>query len=644
MTDAVRSEVDAAGVMTVWLDLPGRSVNTMSAAMWAGLDGVLHAIETTRPKGVVLASAKPRSFVAGADLFEMQAMTDLQLDDYLATGQRILDRLAALPMPTVAAINGDALGGGYELALACRHRIAIDEPRIRIGMPETTLGLVPGWGGTIRLPRLIGLAEALGVMLPGRAVTPAEAAALGMIDALAPRDGLLAAARAVALAPSDHKAAAADRDANPADRARMLTRFREETRARSGDSLPAPLRLIEVVAVSYDQGHRAASAAERLGLVEMRRTEAGRNMMRLFFLKTAAKKAAVARAAGKPRAVRTAVVIGGGTMGAGIAHALHRAGIATQVVEADAAAAAAAADRLVRLVGTDAIHATADWSAVPSADLIVEAVVERLPEKLRVFRRVAGLASPEAVVATNTSSLSVAEIAAATGRPDRVIGLHFFNPVAKMPLVEVVRHPRADADAVATGVAVATAAGKTPVVVGDGPGFIVNRVLFPYLHEAVAMYAEGHPVAAIDAAMRSWGMPLGPFQLLDEIGLDVTAMILDALRHALGDRLAQPPVLGRMVARGWLGRKSGTGFYVHPPDGKPTPNPELIEPAAQPGPAAIAPLDVQRRLMEPMAAEARLVLESGVADSADTIDLATVLGLGFPPFRGGLATFAGLRS
>ena len=329
-------------------------------------------------------------------------------------------------------------------------------------------------------------------------------------------------------------------------------------------------------------------------------------------------------------------------MGAGIAHALSRAGVAVQVVEADERSAAAATARLAALTGDDSIRATIDWSVVAAADLGVEAVVEQLPAKLDVFRRLDELAAPGAVLASNTSSLGIGEIAAATGHPGRVIGLHFFNPVPKMPLVEVVRTPLTDADALATGVAVVTKAGKTPVIVNDSPGFLVNRVLFPYLREAIVLFAEGATVAGVDAAIRSWGMPMGPFTLMDEIGLDVTRMILDSLERTLGPRLSSPPLLAAAIDRGWLGRKAGRGFYLHPAGGKPEPHRDMASLVGDPPPLDLPPAELQRRLIGPMAAEARLVLAEGVVESADAIDLATVLGLGFAPFRGGLASFAGL--
>ncbi len=642
----VRCEIDAGGLFTVWFDAGDKPVNTLTAAAWSGLEAALDRIDTDRPVGVVLASAKPRSFIAGADLFELRALTDDALEAHLARGQRILDRLAALPMPTVAALAGDALGGGLEVALACRWRVAADDPSVKLGLPETTLGLLPGWGGTLRLPRLVGLEPALALMVPGKTIPPAEAARIGLVDRLAARAEVLAAARSLAATPSvppRHR-----HDVDPADRHAICERFRRLTRDRSADHLPAPLRLIDVVETGCAAGPAAAAAAERRGLVELRATPASRNQLRLFFLRTAAKKAAVAAAAGTPRPVRAAVVIGGGTMGAGIAAALAAAGIGVHVVEADDRAAAAARSRLAA-AGAAAVPATTDWFPVAAADLVVEAVSEAGPLKRDVFRRIDDRARPTAILATNTSSLSVAEIAAAVRDPSRVIGLHFFNPVAKMALVEVVRPPRATAAAVATGVAIATALGKTPVVCRDAPGFVVNRILFPYLHAALAVAATADDVAAIDAAARAWGMPVGPFALIDEIGLDVTAAIFTALAAPLaaplGARLAPPAPLAAAVAAGCLGRKAGRGFYLHAgADGRPVPNPAVAAWLGT-GSVAVAPFttaDVASRLVAPMAAEARLLLAEEVVASADAIDLATVLGGGFPAFRGGLATFAGL--
>jgi 3-hydroxyacyl-CoA dehydrogenase / enoyl-CoA hydratase / 3-hydroxybutyryl-CoA epimerase len=636
---SVRCERDSDRVATVWFDVQGKSVNAVSSTVMAELDAVVRELEADPPAGVVFASAKPGTFIVGGDLFEIRDADESGLDAFLAHGQQVFDRIAALGVSTVAALSGDTLGGGYEMSLACRHRIAADVPRIRIGLPETAIGILPGWGGTLRLPRLVGIEAGLKLLVTGRTVDPRKALELGMVDEVVPADRLLEAAGRLARDQTPRPAVADPAAADAKACAEACDRSRAETRSRSGDHLPAALRIVDVVDISYREGLAAGAAAERQILIELRRGAAGRNLMRLFFLRSGGKKAAAQQAGGVPRNVTRAAIIGGGTMGAGIALALARAGADVQVIETDAAAAAAASARIAADDGGTRPRVTTDWSAVTTADLVVEAVVETLPVKLEVFRRLDGLVRSDAVLASNTSSLEIAAIAAATQHPERVIGLHFFNPVAKMPLVEVVRAACSSADAVATGVAVAARTGKTPVVVGDAPGFVVNRVLFPYLREAALLFDAGVSVADVDAAACGWGMPMGPLTLLDEIGLDTSLFIFEALASRLGDRVVPPPAVARGVARGWLGRKSGRGFYDHPRDGRPIPNPEFA--AAGTGgqrPAA----DIAERLLRPMVEEARRVLADGVVDSADALDLATVLGIGFPAFRGGLATFAGL--
>ncbi len=635
----VRFDLDTDRIATVWIDCPGMSVNTLSVATWDGLAEAVRQIEARPPAGVVIASAKSRTFVAGADLFELDAMTDAGLEAHLARGQEVLDRIASLPMPTVAAINGDALGGGLEVALACDYRIAVDDPRIKIGLPETTLGLVPGWGGTFRLPRLVGIEAALSLLVSGKWIPPAEAATLGLVDQVVARDDLLSAAKESVRGSLQPRAAVNNDLAHARD---VCDHFRQTTRDRSGDHLPAPLRVIDIVEMGLRDGHDAAMAAEQSGLVAMRGSSAGKHLLRMFFVRTAAKKKAVAEAAGLPRPVQSAVVIGGGTMGAGIAAAFGVAGIPVQVIEADEPSARAAASRLATMPGGGSVGVTSDWDAIASADLVIEAVIENLDAKRKVFRRLDELARPQAILATNTSSPGVSPLAGVTRHPSRVIGLHFFNPVPRMPLVEVVRGVASDADAVATGVDVATMLGKTPVVCRDAPGFIVNRVLFPYLRAAIALVEDGVNIGSIDAAARHWGMPMGPCILIDEIGLDVTLSIFTSLASGLGERFAVSATLASAVARGWLGKKSGRGFYVHIPEGRPEPNPQwhALGLTSSRRELVIDQRAIEHQVIAPMAAEARLVLDEQIVSSPDALDLASILGMGFPAFRGGLATYA----
>ena len=667
MDPAVRTATDADNVTTIWMDVPGKAVNACSPQLLGELLEALVVVEHARPAGVIFASGKPRSFNAGADLFEVRGLTREQLAEYLARGHALFARIAHLPMPTVAAINGDCLGGGFELALACRHRLAADDGSISIGLPEVKLGLIPAWGGTTRLPRTIGLRRALPILLAGKTMPPRRAQRAGLVDEVVRPEALMAAAKRVVMSHAGGRHASwFDRAAASLSplRSRILDAARRETIAKTHGNYPAPLRLLDVVRIGFERGFAAGLEEERRAILGLTETDAGRNLLRLFFLRQGAKKRAAERVAAQPHGVKYAAVVGGGTMGAGIAHALIRAGIPVRLVEVDPPAVSAALRRIKRLLDEDvsaaridrlaARHAlnrvspTTEWTGLELADVVIEAVVETIEAKRDVFARLDRLTRPHAVLATNTSSLRVSEMAQATLRPERVVGLHFFNPVSKMPLVEVVRAAHSDDTSLATAIALAVRLGKTPVLVTDSPGFLVNRVLVPYLAEALAAAGEGVPIRAIDDAMKRWGMPMGPFELLDEIGLDIASHVV---RSLAGGTPPPPNVVGlfdRAKERGWLGKKSGRGFYVYRGDRRgrtrrsvqPEVNEELIGTGAGDTAGGLDAEAIQWRLVLPMVNEATRVLEEGVTDSADTIDLATVLGLGLAPFRGGIVHFA----
>jgi 3-hydroxyacyl-CoA dehydrogenase/enoyl-CoA hydratase/3-hydroxybutyryl-CoA epimerase len=660
MESAVRTVTEPDGLLTIWLDVPGKPVNTCTPQLLEELSAVVDSLEKSKPVGVIIASAKGRSFNAGADLFAIRAMNPDEVARYLAMGQEVFEKIARLTMPTVAAINGDCLGGGTELALACRYRVAAADGSISIGLPETKLGLIPAWGGTTRLPRLIGLTGALPILLAGKTMPPKKALRAGIVDEVVRPEALMAAARRMVMSRRPRKRPAvmgrALEHMGPA-RNRILSAAGRQTEGRTYGNYPAPAKLLDVLRVGYEQGAAAGLKAEREALLELTRTPACQNLMRLFFLRQGAKKRAAEQLRARPAEVNYAAVIGGGTMGAGIVHALIRAGMKVRLIEVDSKAVSAALGRIRKLLDEDvsagrldklaARHAmnrvspSTQWSGLHLADLVVEAVVENLDAKHEVFARLDLLTRPEAVLATNTSSLKVSDIAAATAHPERVVGLHFFNPVNKMPLVEIVRGAQTGDGALATAVAVANRLGKTPVVVNDATGFLVNRLLIPHLSEALVMATEGTPITQIDLAMKRWGMPMGPFELLDEIGLDVSLHVLRSLSHVQAHAVELPPAVEAAVGHGWLGKKSGRGFYVHGKKGKTEVNDELARLlAAAPAGAGETDEQIQWRLVLPMVNEAGRVLSEGVTSSADDIDLATVLGLGFAPFRGGLAKFA----
>ncbi len=674
ITEQVRTSTDADRVTTVWLDRPGKPVNTIAPRMQREMNAVLETIERDRPAGVIFASPKARSFAAGADLFEIQKMSRDQVVQYLAYGQAIFDRIAALKMPTAAAINGDCLGGGYELALACTYRVAVNDGSINIGLPETKLGILPGWGGTVRLPRLIGLPAALPLMLAGKTMPPSKARKAGLVDETVRPEALMSAAKRLVLSggarrrPATMARAAA---AVPWARSTIFKRAKEKTLEATHGNYPAPINLIEVVRTGYECGPEAGLEAERRALVELTDTSACRNLMRLFFLRQGAKKAIGEQLHAKPAEVKYAAVVGAGTMGAGIAYCFARAGIRVRLLEVNAEALSAGLGRVRKMLDDDmksgrlgaleARHAmnrvapSVDWSGISLADFVVEAVVEEMKLKHEVFTRLDRMTRADAVLASNTSSLSIGEMARATRRPERIVGMHFFNPVPRMPLVEIVRGAASHDQALATAAGLAIRIGKTPVLVADAPGFLVNRVLIPYLAEALVAASEGTTIPEIDEAMKRWGMPMGPFELLDEIGLDVGAHVLGSLSGQLGERVPAPtPAIAEALQNRWLGKKTRRGFYVYGDDAraktKPVLNEELARKvysgdrsAAADKPALDAEVQreaIQWRLVLPMVNEAARLLEEHVVGSTDAVDLATVLGTGFAPFRGGLAQFA----
>jgi len=668
--ETLRLTTDSDWITTIWIDVPRKAVNTLSPQVLADLDVALNQVEHDRPHGLIVASGKNHSFIAGADLFAIGKMSREQMLQFLADGQALFSRIASLSMPTVAAINGDCLGGGLELALACTMRVAAADASISIGLPEVKLGILPGWGGTVRLPRLIGLTRALPLLLTGKTLPPKKAMRAGIVDEVVRPESLLAAAkRRVMGEKPTRRHSLMDRTAAslPFVRNKIFARARKETLATTLGNYPAPIRLIEVVKRGSEKGIAAGLDAEREAIAELMQTDASRNLIRLFFLKQGAKRQIADQLRAKPADVKRAAVIGGGTMGAGIVHALVRAGIDVRLVEVNVKAASAglarvqqlldddvAAGRLDRLAARNAMNRVApctDWTGLHLADIVIEAVVEEMPAKKAVFAKLDRLTRPDAVLATNTSSLSVAEMAAGTAHPDRVIGLHFFNPVAKMPLVEVVRTGMSREEPLATAAVLAGRLGKTPVLVRDAPGFLVNRVLIPYLAEALAVAGEGVPIDRIDAALKEWGMPMGPFELLDTIGLDVAAHVLMTLGRVLRNPPPIPKALELALHRRWLGNKTGRGFYEHggkhPRGAALVVNKELQQTLAnlQTGelsPEAMASQTqaIAWRLILPMVNEAARVLEENVTDSTETIDLATVLGLGLAPFRGGLIQFA----
>ncbi|HET6576755.1 MAG TPA: fatty acid oxidation complex subunit alpha FadJ [Gemmatimonadales bacterium] len=652
------------GIAVVTFDLPGESVNKLSDAVKVEFEALLIRLrDDASVRAAVLISGKPDSFIAGADLDEFSALTTESAAERLSfEGQEMVNRVEALAKPVVAAIHGACLGGGLELALACHYRIATDHPRTQLGLPEVQLGLIPAAGGCQRLPRLIGARAALDLILTGKSERGVRALRLGLVDELVPPSILaataLTAADRVAREGPPRRAAGGGLRGYLLDRTaagrRMVYRAAErQVRARTGGHYPAPLRALEAVRVGLEQGITAGLAEEHRAFGELAVGDVSRKLVQIFFATTALKKDdGIPPGTAAPRQIRRLGVVGAGFMGAGIAGtAALNVEVDTRLKDADLArvgkglkaAGGVLAERLKRkrltrpqyerlgalLSGGD------DYQGFARADLVIEAVFEDLEVKRRVLSEVEAVIRPEAIFASNTSTIPIRDIASGALRPEQVLGMHFFSPVEKMPLLEVIPTDATAPEAIVTAVRFGRRMGKTVIVVADHPGFWVNRILSPYLNEAATLLAEGVPVEVIDRTMIAWGFPVGPIALLDEVGLDVAQKAGAVMHASFGDRLRPPETLARLLADGRLGRKSGRGLYRYR-DGHKAGADDSVYPLLGIRPVEDAdPSLVERRLVYAMLNEAAMAMEDGVVRSPRDGDIGALFGIGFPAFRGG---------
>ncbi len=647
-------------VALITFDNPDKAINLIDHALLAELEAALRAVTRLEAKGVIFLSAKPSTFLAGADLESLGKLRGEALDAVVRQGQVVFSTLASLGVPTVAAIHGACLGGGLELALACDRRLASDDSATLLGLPETRLGLLPAWGGSTRLPRLIGLPKALDLILKGKRVSAQPAKRIGLVDEVVPKERLKARALDL-LGESAPRRKSFFLTNNPLSAAVIRALTKRNLMKKTRGHYPAPLEALAVVG----RGCRIASTnldrsfdREREAFVRLSETPAARNLIRLFFLQEKAKHDHPNPEALGPSlaAVEHTSVIGAGVMGAGIAQCFASRGVPVILSDLDPARVAAGMKALARrfdeavnrgLVShheagrkLDLILPTADRVPMLRCDLVVEAVVEDLAVKKRLFADLCTRTLPETILATNTSALSVTEIAAAGGvtHPERVIGLHFFNPVSRMKLVEIIATDLTTPEVVERALAFVRSLGKTPVVVKDSPGFLVNRILMPYLIEAGRMAESGIPVGWIDEAMLAFGMPMGPLRLLDEIGLDVAMHVAATMGTAFGDRFAPPRLLADLACSGQLGRKGGRGFYRYD-RGREVPVVFANRPLETPDKATLS-----ERLNHRIVEESKRCLEEGIVRDADTINLALILGIGYAPFRGGPLAEDGSRA
>jgi 3-hydroxyacyl-CoA dehydrogenase/enoyl-CoA hydratase/3-hydroxybutyryl-CoA epimerase len=667
--------LDDDGLAVLTFDLPGEKVNKFSRAVVRQLAEILLRLDREpRIRALLIRSGKPDVFIAGADIKEFVSTPPDEAIDAVRGVQALFEQLAHLPYPTAAAINGVCLGGGTELALACDYRLMSDAKKAQIGLPEVKLGIFPAWGGCTRLPRVIGLSNALDLILTGKSLDARRAKRIGLVDAAIP--AAIFAETAVAFArsqlgrekPATRRAERGFADfaleSNPFGRKLIFGKARQTVLKQTGGNYPAPLEALSVIEEGYGKPVAQGLEIEARRIANVFGGTVQRNLLQLFFQTEDVKKeTGVEDPAVRPRAVTRLGVLGAGLMGGGIAQLGADKGLSARMKDIEpkalahgyAAAAAIWKARMKRrrLSPRDyaakmaLLSGTLDYSGFGRCEVTIEAVIEKLGIKRSVLQEWEAAVPDSAIFASNTSTLPISEIAAGSRVPARVVGMHFFNPVDRMPLVEVIRGRETSDETVATIFALAKTLGKTPVVVRDTPGFLVNRILAPYLAEAVRLVQQGCRIEDVDEAMTAFGMPVGPIALLDDVGLDTAVKAGEVLQAAFPLRM-KPAGQASLVAEGRLGRKSGKGFYEYADGKRGAPAREAyrvlgVEPASQP---PLGAGEIEDRLVMPMINEAAFCLDDGVIARPEKLDLAMIFGTGFPPFRGGLLQYAdsvGLR-
>lgn len=654
-------------VAVIIFDQHEEKANKLSSANMLRFFELLVEVEKdSNLKALVVTSKKPSIFIAGADIGEIRTLASGTTSaDSLMKLQSVFTYLEQMSIPSIAAIHGASMGGGTELALACDYRMASDAPQTKIGLPEVLLGLIPGWGGTQRMPRLVGLEAGLDLILTGRTVEASKAKKMGLVDKVVPAEALneKAMAWAMELAQSGKKRRFEQKSLKEKALARVpgaawvvCEIARKQVMQKTQGNYPAPLAAIRVIRKTYGGSLEKGLKVEADAFTQLMVTPESQNLIHVFYLNEKVKKDKGTEGKVTAKTIAHAGVVGAGVMGGGIAQlfAARNVRVRMKDINWDAIAKGYAAAKKIFQKSVERrklkpnelknamerIEGTVDFSGFEHLDLVIEAIVENLEVKKNLFKELGALVSPQTLLATNTSSLSVTALAAGTPHPERVVGMHFFNPVDRMPLVEVIAGDQTSPEAVASIVTFSKALGKTPIVVKDSPGFVVNRILGPYLNEAIHLLMEGVRPTEMDRMMEKFGMPMGPCALLDEVGLDVASKVSQVLYGAFGERMKGPEQMSQVVQEKRLGKKAGVGIYRYE-NGKRHESADLLtvfKPQARP--SDLTDEVVMKRLVYLMINEGSRCVEEKLVRHVSDIDVGMIFGTGFAPFRGGLLKYA----
>lgn len=655
------------GIALIVFDQYQEKANKFSTPNMLRLFELLTQVEDDKSiKALVAISRKPTIFIAGADITEIQKLTtgEVPVEDLMKL-QSVFTYLENLPIPSIAAIHGACMGGGTEFSLACDYRMATDAPETKIALPEVMLGVLPGWGGTQRMPRLIGLEKSLDLILTGKSVDGKKAKKIGLVDKVVPYEFLeekaVAWAKELAKkgkrkAPPPHEMKERVLEMVPGGKWVMFDQAKKMVMSKTKGNYPAALKIIEVLKKTYGGPLEKGLRVEAEAFAELVKTPESQNLIRIFFLQEKVKRDKGVESQTKGKEIQHAAVVGAGVMGGGIAQLFAAKNVRARMkdINWDAIAKGYKAAHKIfekqvqrrKMKPSDLenamerIEGTTTYAGFKNTDLVVEAVVENLDVKKKIFQELDSVVTESTVLASNTSSLSITAIASATKNPARVVGMHFFNPVDKMPLVEVIRGKDTSDEAVATIVQFSKKLGKTPIVVKDAPGFVVNRILGPYLNEAIYLLLEGVGVEEMDNLMEKFGMPMGPCALLDEVGLDVGQKVSKVLYGAFGERMKPPPVFDLISEGGRLGKKTGRGIYIYEGKKKTVDTTLLSRVGVKEKTSDLTPEVICNRLTYIMVNEAARVLEEGLVRDVSDVDVGMIFGTGFAPFRGGLLRYA----